>query len=270
MQAQAWATGGDLYAGGLSLGRHGYYAGEDARATGHPLVAPLHWYAIERDHEASRAGRYFISFVVEEEVAPKPPAARNIGIDLGLKALVATSDGTIIPAPRFFRRAEKRIAHAHRVHSRKQPGSRNREKARRKLARAHARVSDCRTDFLHKLTTTLINENQMICVEDLAVEEMVRNHWLSKSIADAAWGELVRQIKYKAAWYGRTVYQADRFFPSTLKCSGCGFELVELDLSVRRWTCPKCRVTHDRDFNAAKNLLAAGLAASACGGPVRP
>src|SRR5262249_29723681 len=118
------------------------------------------------------AGRYFISFVVEEEIAPKPHSPHAVGIDLGLQALVATSDGTIIPAPRFFRRAEKRVARAHRAHSRKVLGSRNREKARRKVARAHAQVTDCRNDFLHKLTTTLINENQVICVEDLAVQNL--------------------------------------------------------------------------------------------------
>jgi len=198
---------------------------------------------------------------------PQPGA---VGIDLGLHALVAISDGTIIPAPRFFRRAEKRVARTHRAHSRKKLGSRNREKTRRKVAQAHARVADCRTDFLHKLTTTLINENQVICVENLAVQNLVRNHGRSKSIADASWGELVRQLMYKAAWYGRAVHQIDRFFPSTKRCSTCGYVLEELDLSVRQWTCPACGTTHERDINAAKNVLAAGLVVSACGGSVRP
>src|SRR5262249_28449537 len=155
----------------------------------------------------------------------------------------------------YFRRAEKRVARAHRAHSRKKLGSHNREKARVKVARAHARVKDCRTDFLHKLTTTLVHENQVICVEDLAVQHLLRNRHIAESITAAAWGELVRQLKYKAAWNGRTVQQIDRFVPSSKRCSACGYVLAELDLKVRQWICPACGATHDRDINAAQNVL---------------
>jgi putative transposase len=144
------------------------------------------------------AGRYFISCVVEAEIALLPPSPRAVGIDLGVHALVATTDGTTIPGPRFFRRAEQRLARVHRALSRKRPGSRNRERARLELARAYAKVADCRNDLLHKLTTTLIHENQAICMEDLSVRTPLRNHSRVKSIGDAAWGELVRQLTYKA------------------------------------------------------------------------
>lgn len=216
------------------------------------------------------AGRYFVSFTVEEETEAKRRVVRAIGIDLGIHTLIATSDGETISSPRPFRRAERRLSKAHRDLSRKQRGSRNREKARLTLARAYARVADTRMDYLHKLTTTLIDENQVICVEGLSVQALHRKRRLAKPLRDLAWGELLRQLEYKASWYGRTLVRIDRYFPSSKRCSSCGHTLAELSVKVRRWTCPACGAEHDRDINAAKNVLAAGLAATACGDPVRP
>lgn len=153
--------------------------------------------------------------------------------------------------------------------AKKKKGSKNRRKARRKVVRIHARTADRRNDFLHKLSTRLVNENQVIVVEDLSVKSMLKNRHLSKSIADASWSEFLRQIDYKATWYGRQILECGRFFPSSKTCSHCGFVLPELSLSVREWTCPDCGTTHDRDVIAAKNVLTAGLAGCACGGGVR-
>ncbi len=149
-------------------------------------------------------------------------------------------------------------------------GSRNREKARRKVARIHAQIADQRLDGLHQLTTRLIRENQTICVESLAVKNMVRNHKLARGISDAAWGEFVRQLTYKAQWYGRTLVKIDRWYPSSKRCHACEHTLDAIPLDMRIWTCPSCGMIHDRDVNAAKNILAVGLTVSACGETVRP
>ncbi|EIM93050.1 transposase, partial [Paraburkholderia hospita] len=149
--------------------------------------------------------------------------------------------------------------------SRKAKGSKNRDKARRRLARLHARVADARKDFLHKLSTQLIRENQAVFMEDLCIKGLMRTN-LARSIGDAAWGELLRQLACKAKWYGRTYWQADRYFASSRTCHACGFKLRALPLSVREWTCPECGEIHDRDKNAAKNILAAGLIATATAG----
>jgi len=162
------------------------------------------------------------------------------------------------------------LAHAQRNLARKQKGSKNREKARLKVAREHARIADQRRDGLHKLTTRLMRENQTVCVESLAVKNLVRNHTLAKAISDVGWGELVRQLEYKAAWYGRTLVKIDRWYPSSKRCHACGHVLDSLPLDVRQWTCPECGVRHDRDINAAKNILAVGRTVYACGEAVRP
>jgi putative transposase len=138
------------------------------------------------------------------------------------------------------------------------------------VARAHARIADQRLDGLHKLSTRLIRENQTVCVESLAIRHLTRNYRLSSAIADASWGELVRQLEYKAAWYGRTLVKIDRWYPSSKRCADCGHVLASLPLSLRRWTCPECGVRHDRDVNAAKNVRAAGLTVNACGEAIRP
>jgi putative transposase len=172
--------------------------------------------------------------------------------------------------PRFFHRDEKRLAKAQRRLAKKQRGSRNRNKARRKVARIHARIADRRRDFLHQLSTRLIRENQTICVESLQVKAMVKHPTLAKAIHDVGWGELVRQLAYKAQWYGRTLIAVDKWYPSSERCSDCGHVLGSLSLDVRHWTCLECGAVHDRDVNAAQNVLAAGLAVSACGEALRP
>lgn len=188
-----------------------------------------------------------------------------VGIDLGLTDLVILSTGEKIANPRHFGRRAKRIAHEQRRLAKKQKGSKNRAKAKLKVARAHAAVRHARQDHLHKLSTRLVRENQVICVEDLCVKGMLKSKRCSKSIADAGWGELVRQLEYKALWYGRRLIKIDRFFPSTKTCSECGTTGHVLSLSVREWTCPDCGVHHDRDRNAAINIRTAGLAGIACG-----
>ncbi len=216
------------------------------------------------------AERYFVSILVEEEIEPKAPVQSQVGIDLGLLDSVILSTGQKFGNSRFFRKDEKRLAKAQRSLSRKQKGSRNWEKARIKVARIHAKISDRRMDFLHKLTTRLVNENQVICVESLQVKNMLRNHHLSKAIADVGWGELIRQLEYKADWYGRTLVKIDKFYPSSKRCSDCGHIIPKMPLYIREWTCPECGEKHDRDVNAAQNILAAGLAVLACGEAVRP
>ena len=216
------------------------------------------------------AGRYFVSILIAEDIRPKPVTPQMVGLDLGLHDAVTLSTGEKIGNERFFHQDAKKLAHAQRDLARKQPGSKNREKQRRKVAKIHATIADRRNDFLHKLTTRLINENQVICVESLAVKHLIRNHRLAKAIADVGWGELIRQLAYKAVWYGRTVVAIDRFYPSSKRCHVCGHILDSLSLDVREWECPSCHTLHDRDVNAAINILAAGLAVNACGEAVRP
>ncbi|TWI45633.1 putative transposase [Pseudomonas duriflava] len=191
-----------------------------------------------------------------------------VGIDMGLKDLFATSDGVRTLNARHTAKYASRLALAQRRLSRKKLGSANRAKARQKIARIHAKISDCRLDGLHKLSRRLINENQVVCVENLAVKNMIRNPWLSRAIADAGWGELVRQLEYKGAWAGRQVVAIDRWFPSSKRCSGCGFVMDSMPLNIRLWTCPECKAEHDRDVNAALNIKAAGLAVLALGANV--
>lgn len=211
------------------------------------------------------AGRYFVALLCEVETQPLPVSPRMTGIDLGLKVLFVTAEGEQIDNPRHTAKYAARLAKAQRALSRKQRGSKNRAKARQKVARLHAKIADTRLDGLHKLSRRLINENQVVCVESLAVKNLIRNRALSKSIADAGWGELVRQLEYKAAWAGRQVVKIDRWFPSSKRCSCCGHTLTSLTLKVRDWTCPSCATHHDRDLNAAINIKAAGLAVLALG-----
>jgi putative transposase len=164
----------------------------------------------------------------------------------------------------------KKLKKAQKSLSRKLKGSRNRQKARLKVARVHRQVSDSRKDFLHKLTTQLVRENQTIVVEDLAIKNMVKNHKLASSISDASWGEMVRQLEYKCRWYGRDLIKIDRWFPSSKRCGSCGHIVDKMPLNIREWECPSCGANHDRDINASKNILAAGLAVSVCGANVRP
>lgn len=217
------------------------------------------------------AGRYFASFVVELESAPLPSIETEIGIDLGLNAYAVDSKGRLIANPRIFRKYERRLRHAQRALSRKEKGSANRAKARLKVARAHARIKDTRRNWLHQETTRLIRENQAIYLENLAVAGLARTH-LAKSVHDASWGSFRRMLEQKAAQYGRQIVIIDRFNPTSQVCSSCGHRDGPKPLQVRTWICPNCDAEHDRDHNAAKNILAAGRAErlNACGDGVRP
>jgi putative transposase len=218
------------------------------------------------------AGRYFVSILLEEDVAPLPIMTETgqVGIDLGLHDVVVLDTGEKVGNPRFFAKDEKQLGKAQRRLAKKQRGSKNRDKARRRVARIHARIADRRRDFTHKLSTRIIRENQTICIESLHVKAMAKHPTLAKAIHDVGWGEFVRQLEYKADWYGRTLVKIDRWYPSSKRCYACGHVLDALSLDIRHWTCPACGVVHDRDVNAAKNILAVGLTVAASGETVRP
>jgi putative transposase len=205
-------------------------------------------------------GSYWISLLTEVEPTAAEGGRDAVGIDLGLTHYAVDDRGNKVDAPKPLRKAQKRLVKEQRRHARKKKGGKNREKSRRKVAKIHAHVRRARLDFLHKLSSRLITENQVICVETLKVAGMMKNRRLAKSISDAAWGEFVRQLEYKAEWYGRTVVRISPWEPSSKKCSHCGHVLKELDLKVRAWTCPSCATAHDRDVNAANNIRVSGLA----------
>ncbi|MET8239019.1 RNA-guided endonuclease TnpB family protein [Streptomyces sp. NPDC005245] len=218
------------------------------------------------------AGRWFVSMLCDDPTV-KPLSATDaaVGVDVGLNHLLTLSTGEKIANPRHERTDRARLAKAQRTLARKARGDgANRKKARLKVAKIHARIADRRRDGLHKLTTRLVRENQTIVIEDLTVRNMVRNRSLARAISDAGWAEFRSLLEYKAQWYGREVIAVDRFFPSSKLCSVCGTLQGKMPLNVRTWTCAACGTTHDRDVNAARNLLAAGRAVSACGAGVRP
>ncbi|MET8289397.1 RNA-guided endonuclease TnpB family protein [Streptomyces sp. NPDC005132] len=217
------------------------------------------------------AGRWYASLLCEDpSVQPLPATDAAIGIDVGLEYLLTLSTGEKVANPRHERRDRARLARAQRELARKAKGDgANRAKARRKAAKVYARITDRRRDHLHKLTTRLVRENQTIVIEDLAVRNMMKNGSLARAVSDAAWSEFRSMLEYKAQWYGREVIAIDRWFPSSKLCSACGTLQNKMPLNVRVWTCD-CGTTHDRDVNAAKNILAVGLTASVCGAGVRP
>ncbi|MEW1760935.1 transposase [Streptomyces cyaneofuscatus] len=222
-----------------------------------------------------RAGRFFVSVLVEERIAPLSPiflrdpgAPKAVGLDLGLAALATLDDGEKVDHPRLLKRYGAKLAQLQRSLHRKKKGSKNREKARQEIARLYALISDVRRDALDQLTTRLVRENQVLVVEDLSIASLVRSAkgkgrrrkaGLNRAILDASWGELLKQLRYKCAWYGRTLVIVDRFFPSTRRCSACGVTGPKLDLAVRSWSCGGCGAVHDRDVNAARNLRAEGM-----------
>ena len=216
------------------------------------------------------AERYFVSMLVEEDIKALQVTPKMVGLDLGLKSMVITSDGQTYGNPKFFQKDEKKLAKAQIRHAKKKKGSKNRTKARLKVARLHKKIADRRRDYQHKLSTQIIRENQVVCVESLHVKNMVKNHSLAKAISDVGWSEFVRQLEYKASWYGRTFVKIDKWYPSSKRCFDCGHLLDSLPLDIREWTCPECGVYHNRDINAAKNILAVGLTVAACGEAVRP
>ncbi len=218
----------------------------------------------------SPSGRWSVSLLVDALIEPLPKSPNQIGIDLGITSLVALSTCEKVANPKGFKAKRAKLRRVQKALSRKQKGSNNRYKARLKVARVHQEIGDARQDFLHKLTTRLVRENQTIAVEDLAVKNMVKNRKLALSVSDAAWGELVRQLEYKCDWYGRNFVKIDRWFPSSKRCGHCGHIVEKLPLNIREWDCLSCRAVHDRDVNAANNILAAGLAVSVCGAGIRP
>ena len=215
------------------------------------------------------AGQWFASFLCEEEIVKLAPVNKKIGVDLGIETFASTSDGQKFGQPKRIRKLRKKLARLQRQHSRKKKGSKNREKARHKVARLHQHIADVRKDFLHKLSTKLIRENQTIALEDLAVKNMVKNRKLSCCISEQGWRDFRTMLEYKAEWYGRELIIVDRFWPTSKTCSCCGRK-TNLSLDMRKWTC-ECGAMHDRDINAAKNILAAGQAVPfACGADERP
>jgi IS605 OrfB family transposase len=215
------------------------------------------------------AGRFHGSFVVEIAEEPLPSAGTAVGVDLGLTTFAALSSGEKVDNPRWLRQREKALRRSQRNMARKRKGSNNAEKVRRRVARLHLRVADARRDFHHQLSTRLVREYRTVCVETLNVAGLGRSK-LAKSVHDVGWGQFTAMLEYKAGLYGRTLVKVDRWYPSSQVCSACGRRDGPKPLKVRAWTCPGCGTTHDRDLNAAKNILAAGLAVAACGGHVRP
>jgi putative transposase len=212
------------------------------------------------------AGRWHVSLLCEDaSINPLPKLKTAVGIDLGISALATLSTGEKIANPRHSDSERTRKTKLSRSLSRKKKGSKNRLKARAKFARLHARIADRRRDTMHKLSTRLVRENQVIVVEDLNIKGMLKNPCLSRVISDAGWRMLLTMLAYKCEWYGRNLVKVDRFFPSSKTCHACGVVVESLPLSVREWTCSSCGVKHDRDVNAARNMLAAGHAVAACG-----
>ncbi len=217
-------------------------------------------------------GRYYASFVAEREATPLPACDDEVGIDLGLASLVITSDGEPpIPNPRFLRARERKLARAQQALSRKQKGSSNRAKARKRVAALHRKVRETRLDHAHKTALELVRDNQAVYAEDLCVSGLARTR-LAKSVYDAGWSQLLRLVEEKAVQYGRTFAKVGRFEATSQVCSACGVKDGPKPLSVRQWTCPACGTVHDRDVNAARNVLALGRRErlNACGGDVRP
>ena len=216
------------------------------------------------------SGRWMISMLCEEEIKQLEPTDNVIGLDLGIDCFFATSNGDKITNPKWLRKVQKRLKILNQRLSKKQKGSKNREKARVKVAKLHQKIVDTRLDYHHKISTQLVRENQTIVVEDLNVSGMLKNHKLARAIAEISWSQFVSLLQYKCDWYGRTLLKVDRFFPSSKTCSSCGTIQSSMPLNVREWTCPDCGSRHDRDVNAAKNILTVGLAGFACKAEIRP
>lgn len=204
-------------------------------------------------------GRYYASYAVEQDIMPMPITGSMVGIDMGIKSLATLSNGQTVENPRFLRHMLKLLRVRQKALSRKQKGSNRWKKQVQRVAKTHAKVRNSRRDYLHKATTAIVESQDLIVVESLRVANMVKNSRLSRAISDASMSEFISMLEYKSGWYGKMFIKIDAWFPSSKTCSTCGHKLDELDLSTRSWECPKCKTAHDRDLNAAKNILAEGL-----------
>lgn len=216
------------------------------------------------------AHRYFITLCLDEEPQGLVPNHKAVGIDLGVATLATLSNGEKIRNPRHLQKKTRQLARAQRVLARKKKGSKRRSLQKLRVARLHARVADARADYLHKVTTDLVRRFDVVAIEDLNVRSMTKNHRLARVLSDASLGTFRQMLRYKCEWYGREFRIAGRFYPSSKRCFDCGYTLEELPLSCRNWQCPNCGKEHDRDVNAAKNILAAGQVVTAREGKVRP
>lgn len=204
-------------------------------------------------------GKYYVSIFTEQQIENLPKTNKQVGVDLGLKDFVITSDNKKFKNNRYTKKYARELKKSQQHLSRKQKGSNGFEKQKLKVAKIHEKIANCRLDTLHKVSHQLVNENDLIVCEDLNVKGMIKNHKLSKHIADASWGNFVTLLQYKCDWYGKELVKVNRFYPSSKTCGDCGWINQELRLSDREWTCKSCGVVHDRDINASKNILKEGL-----------
>lgn len=229
------------------------------------ISRPIQGKILSATIKRTATNKYFISICCTD-VPEKESALNNaIGLDVGIKSLIITSAGKIFDNPKNTKKYEKKLAKEQRRLSRKKKRSKNYQKQRVKVAKVHEKITNSRKDTIHKATSAITKENKLVCTEDLAVKNMMKNHKLAKALADSSFSEIIRQLEYKTKWRGGTLQKVDRFFPSSKLCSNCGYKSPQMPLEIRQWTCPQCGSHHDRDINAAKNILAEGLRLGSAG-----